>query len=176
MRVPPLPAEEWDDEVDAALRVMLPRRMRNPESASNALSTLVRHPALTKAFLTLNVHLLFRSTLPARLREVAILRVAHRRDCVYEWNHHREAALAEGITETEIEAIRHGAATGTLDQLILRAVDELDEKSNLSDATWDALCEQLDEYQRMDLIFTIGTYNTLAAAFNTFGVRSEYER
>ncbi|GGL18795.1 carboxymuconolactone decarboxylase family protein [Nocardia jinanensis] len=176
MRVPPLPADEWDDEVDAALRVMLPRRMRNPESASNALSTLVRHPALTEAFLTLNVHLLFRSSLPARLRELAILRVAHRRDCVYEWNHHREAALAEGITESEIEAVRRGEATDALDALILRAVDELDEKSNLSDATWDALCGQLDEHQRMDLIFTIGTYNTLAAAFNTFGVRSEYER
>lgn len=176
MRVPPLPAEEWDDEVDAALRVMLPRRLRNPESASNALSTLVRHPALTKAFLTLNVHLLFRSSLPARLRELAILRVAHRRDCVYEWNHHREAALAEGITEAEIEAVRRGEATAVLDQLILRAVDELDEKSNLADGTWDALCAHLDEQQRMDLIFTIGTYNTLAAAFNTFGVRSEYER
>ncbi|NUP27089.1 MAG: carboxymuconolactone decarboxylase family protein [Nocardia sp.] len=176
MRVPPLPADEWDDDVDAALRVMLPRRMRNPESASNALSTLVRHPELTKAFLTLNVHLLFRSSLPARLRELAILRVAYRRDCVYEWNHHREAALAEGITEAEIEAVRHGEATGALDRTVLRAVDELDEKSNLSDATWDALCGQLDEHQRMDLIFTIGTYNTLAAAFNTFGVRSEYER
>jgi AhpD family alkylhydroperoxidase len=176
MRVPPLPAEEWDDEVDAALRVMLPRRLRNPESASNALSTLVRHPALTKAFLTLNVHLLFRSSLPARLRELAILRIAHRRDCIYEWNHHREAALAEGITAAEIDAVRRGEATAALDQLILRAVDELDEKSNLSDTTWGALCAHLDEHQRMDLIFTIGTYTTLAAAFNTFGVRSEYER
>ncbi|WP_328392760.1 carboxymuconolactone decarboxylase family protein [Nocardia sp. NBC_00416] len=176
MRVPPLPADQWDEEVDAALRVMLPRRLRNPESASNALSTLVRHPALTKAFLTLNVHLLFESALPARLRELAILRVAHLRDCVYEWNHHREAALKEGITEPEIDAVRRGEAAGDLDQLILRAVDELDEKANLSDATWDALCAQLDEHQRMDLIFTVGTYNTLAAAFNTFGVRSEYER
>ncbi|MFI9537723.1 carboxymuconolactone decarboxylase family protein [Nocardia fusca] len=176
MRVPPLPAAEWDDEVDAALRVMLPRRLRNPESASNALSTLVRHPALTKAFLTLNVHLLFQSSLPARLRELAILRIAHRRDCIYEWNHHREAALAEGITTAEIDAVRRGEATAALDRLILRAVDELDEKSNLSDTTWDSLCAHLDEHQRMDLIFTIGTYTTLAAAFNTFGVRSEYER
>lgn len=176
MRVPPLPADQWDEEVDDALRVMLPRRMRNPEQASNALSTLVRHPALTKAFLTLNVHLLFRSSLPARLRELAILRVAHLRDCVYEWNHHREAALAEGITEAEIAAVTRGEAAEPVEQLILHAVDELGEKSNLSDATWDGLCEHLDEQQRMDLIFTIGTYSTLAAAFNTFGIRSEYER
>ncbi|MGI5219851.1 carboxymuconolactone decarboxylase family protein [Nocardia sp. CA-290969] len=176
MRVPPLPADQWDDEVDDALRVMLPRRLRNPESASNALSTLARHPALTKAFLTLNVHLLFRSSLPARLRELAILRVAHLRDCVYEWNHHREAALAEGITAEEIAAVTRGEAAEPVEQLVLHAVDELDEKANLSDSTWDGLCAHLDEHQRMDLIFTIGTYNTLAAAFNTFGIRSEYER
>lgn len=176
MRVPPLPADQWDEEVDAALRVMLPRALRNPESASNALSTLVRHPALTKAFLTLNVHLLFRSSLPARLRELAILRIAHRRDCGYEWNHHREAALAEGITEQEIEAVRRGEAGTEPDRLILRVVDELDERSNLSDTTWDALCALLDEHQRMDLIFTVGTYSTLAVAFNTLGIRTEYER
>ncbi|MBF6352276.1 MULTISPECIES: carboxymuconolactone decarboxylase family protein [Nocardia] len=176
MRVPPLPADRWDEDVDDALRVMLPRRLRNPDSASNALSTLVRHPALTKAFLTLNVHLLFRSPLPARLREIAILRVAHLRDCIYEWNHHREAALGEGITADEIAGIARGEAADPVDRLILRAVDELDEKSNLSDATWDGLCAHLDEQQRMDLIFTIGTYNMLAAAFNTFGIRSEYER
>lgn len=176
MRIPPLPADRWDEEVDDALRVMLPRRLRNPESASNALSTLVRYPALTKAFLTLNVHLLFRSTLPARLREIVILRVAHLRDCVYEWNHHREAALAEGITADEIAGIARGEAADAVEQLVLRAVDEIDEKSNLSDPTWDGLCAHLDEHQRMDLIFTIGTYSTLAAAFNTFGIRSEYER
>ena len=176
MRVPPLPADRWDDEVDDALRVMLPRRMRNPESASNVLSSLVRHPALTKAFLTFNVHLLFRSPLPARLRELAILRVAHRRNCVYEWNHHREAARELGFTDAQIEAVRAGTAGTALDQLILRAVDEIDDTANLTDATWNALCDRLDEHQRMDLVFTVGCYATLAAAVNTFGIRSEYER
>src|SRR5690606_10533342 len=142
-----LPADRWDEDVDNPLRVMLPPRLRNPESAGNALSTLVRHPALTKAFLTLNVPMLFRSPPPARLREIAILPVAHLRDCVYEWNHHREAALAEGITADEIAGVARGEAADALDRLILRTVDELDEKSNLSDATWDGLCAHLDEQQ-----------------------------
>ena len=81
MRLTPLPADQWDDEVREAFRGMLPRARQNPEGAGTALSTLVRHPALTKAFLGFNVHLLFRSSLPARMREVAILRVSHRRDC-----------------------------------------------------------------------------------------------
>ena len=88
MRVPPLPADQWDDAVDHALSGMLPAERRNPVTPGNLLATLVRHPELTQAFLRFNVHLLFSSTLPPRLRELAILRVAHRRGCDYEWRHH----------------------------------------------------------------------------------------
>ena len=88
MRLPPLPADRWDDAVQQALAVMLPEERRNPDDASNILSTFVRHPDLTKAFLRFNVHLLFHSTLPPRLRELAILRVAHRTSSDYEWAQH----------------------------------------------------------------------------------------
>jgi len=155
---------------------MLPQARQNPEGAGTALSTLVRHPDLTKAFLGFNVYLLFRSSLPPRLREVAILRVAHRRHCAYEWEHHVELAKAEGLTDADVDGIRRGAATNEIDELVLRAVDELDEKSNLSDDTWAALGEQLSDRQRMDFVFTVGAYAMLAMAFNTFGVQLEKER
>ena len=176
MRLTPLPADQWDDDVRGAFKGMLPQARQNPEGAGTALSTLVRHPDLTKAFLGFNVYLLFRSSLPPRLREVAILRVAHRRECTYEWEHHVELAEAEGLTSTDVEAIRRGVATDEVDELVLRAVDELDETSNLTDETWKALGEHLSDRQRMDLVFTVGAYGMLAMAFNTFGVQLEKER
>jgi len=176
MRLTPLPADEWDDEVQLALKGMLPRDRQNPEGAGTALSTLVRHPDLTKAYLGFNVYLLFRSTLPARLREVAVLRVAHRRDCAYEWDHHVEMAKAEGLTDADVEAIRNGGANEDLDRLVVQATDELEDKSNLTDETWAALGEHLSERQRMDFVFTVGAYGMLAMAFNTFGVQLENER
>lgn len=175
-RLPPLPEEEWDDRTRAALSSMLPRARRNPQGAGNALATLVRHPELTEAFLGFNIHLLFHSTLPARLRELAILRVAHKRACTYEWSHHVRMAADVGLTETEIAAAGRGEADGVLDRAILTAVDELDDDSGLSDPTWAVLGEHLDERQRMDLVFTIGAYGLLAMAFNTFGVEPEHER
>ena len=126
MRLTPLPADQLDDEVRGAFKGMLPQARHNPEGAGTALSTLVRHPDLTKAFLGFNVYLLFRSSLPPRLREVAILRVAHRRHCAYEWEHHVELAKAEGLTDADVEGIRRGAATNEIYELVLRAVDELD--------------------------------------------------
>jgi 4-carboxymuconolactone decarboxylase len=173
MRLPPLPAEQWDDEVRAALAGMMPRARQNPADAGNALATLVRHPALTKAFLSLSIHVLFRSTLPARLRELAVLRVAYRRDCEYESAHHVEMAAEIGISPEDVAAAQRGEAADEVEQAVLRAVDELDDKSAITDSTWATLETQLDERQLMDLIFTIGTYNTMAVAYNTFGVKPE---
>lgn len=177
MRLPPLPADQWDDAVLDALAGMLPAERRNPRDASNVLATLVNHPALTKAFLRFNVHLLFSSTLPPRQRELVILRVAHRRDCAYEWTHHVDLAKREGVTDAEIEATRQpDSADNALDEFeraLLTGVDELDEQSQLSDQTWATLGTRFDDRQRMDYVFTVGSYAMLAMALNTFGVQVE---
>ena len=182
MRLTPLPADRWDDEVDVALASLLPRRRRNPQGAGNALATMVRHPELTKAFLPYNVHLLFGSTLTPRHREVAILRVAALADSPYEVEHHSGMGRALKMTDEEISDALGGIAADPAEQLILRAVGELHSSSTISDQTWHALSAHLDERQLMDLVFTVGGYMTLAMAFNTFGIepdrelQPEYER
>ncbi len=170
MRVQPLPADQWDEAAEQSLSGMLPPERRNPKGAGNLMSTLVRHPKLAHAFLRFGAYLLFGSTLPPRVREAAILRVAHRRHCAYEWAHHVKMAKEAGLSEAEIAATRSGDAADDFDRLILTAVDELEENSNLTDRTWSGLCEHLDERQRMDLIFTIGGYAALAMAINTLGI------
>jgi 4-carboxymuconolactone decarboxylase len=176
VRVPPLPADQWDDAVDHALSGMMPAERRNPADAGNLLATLVRHPKLTRAFLRFNNHLLFSSTLPPRLRELAVLRVAHRHLCEYAWRHHVRMGREAGLTDDVIDGVQRGEAAEDLDRAILHAVDELSDKSVVSDETWAVLTEQLDERQRMDLVFTIGCYGALALAINTFGVEPDQER
>jgi 4-carboxymuconolactone decarboxylase len=156
-RIALVPYEEWDTE---ALSVIMPGR-KLPRS--NVLGLFARHPELARAFLTFNAHLLGTSTLEARTRELAILRMAWRRRCRYEWAQHVLIARRAGVTDEEIAEVRAGAPT-----LISKAVDELDEDSCLSEETYFALAAELDDRQLMDLVFTIGTYGTLAMAFNTF--------
>jgi AhpD family alkylhydroperoxidase len=172
MRLQPLPADQWDEATRQALSAM------RGADTNNALSTFAHHPALAKAFLRFNVHLLMSSTLPARTRELAILRVAHRRDCAYEWSHHVSMAKDEGITDDQIAAVKtFGGGPvdefDAFDRAVLTAVDELEEVSELSDRSWAALGERLNDQQRMDFIFTVGCYALLAMAFNTFGVELE---
>jgi len=179
-RIQPLPFGEWDLD---ALAVVGPGRQLGP---SNALGLFANHPALAKAFLRYNGYLLGRdSTIPPHTRELAILRVAWRRRCRYEWAQHVRIARRAGVTDAEIAMVRAGSGAGTvvgsgagagdsagheITALIITAVDELDANSGLSDATYQALADKFDDRQLMDLVFTIGTYGLLAMAFNAFGL------
>jgi AhpD family alkylhydroperoxidase len=176
MRLSPLPADQWDDAARHAVAGLLPEERRNARDAGNLLGTLVHHPELTRAFLRFSVYLLSGSTLPPRIRELVILRVAHRRGCDYEWTHHVALGKKVGLTDADIDAVQSGNPSDEFERVVLSAVDELDEKTNLSDQSWAALGERLDEKQRMDLIFTIGGYAALAMALNTFGVEVEKDQ
>jgi 4-carboxymuconolactone decarboxylase len=169
VKVPPLPQEQWDDAVLNALR-MMPEDRRNPVGAGNAVATFVNHPDLTKAYLTFSFYLLMRSTLPARLRELAVLRIAHLTECAYEWDEHVRIGTDAGLTDADIAALVRGEATDPFDQTVLTAVDELVATTRIGDATWTALGERMDTRQLMDFVFTIGGYHMLAMALNTFGV------
>ena len=95
-RLDPVPYTEWDQD---ALMPMTGGRTIPP---SNSISFLLNHPDLAKAFLTLSTHLAAKSTLPPRVRELAVLRVAWRRRCRYEWAQHLLTARRKGVTDEEI--------------------------------------------------------------------------
>ncbi|QIX52679.1 carboxymuconolactone decarboxylase family protein [Rhodococcus sp. DMU1] len=168
--LPPLPAEHWDDRTRSALSGILPKWRRNPVDAGNALATMVHHPDLAESFTKFSVHLLFGSTLSPRLRELVIIRVAQRRNCTYEVEHHAELGREVGLSDEEIAAARTGEAIDKFEHLVLAAIDELDDTSRLSEETWNALGEHLDVRQRMDFVFTVGGYCLMSMAFNTFGI------
>lgn len=175
LRVAPLPADQWDDAVDQALSGLMPAERRNPEATGNLVATLVRHPKLARGFLRFNFHLLYGSTLPARLRELAVLRIAHLTSCEYEWRHHVVMGRDAGLSDDVIADVQHGVATDELDHAVLAAVDELQRDAVVSEGTWVTLSAHLDEHQLMDLVFTIGCYGALAMAINTFGVMPDHE-
>ena len=178
----PLPPEQWGDAEYAAYGSLLglsgddvPRAgSGHPYDPMNfsVVRTFVRHPALAKAFWRFNGYQLQRNSLPLRWRELAILRVAHRRESAYEWGQHVKIALEGGITDDEIARLAlgdDGFEGGDL--LVLRATDALlidgrIDQSLLADG-------ELDTHQVMDLIFLVGTYSMLAAAFETWQLEPE---
>jgi len=155
----------------SAGRPAQPRRERPP---SNILGIFSWHPALAKAFFGFNTHL-FHSTLSARDRELVTVRVGWLRRGEYEWAQHVRMAKGAGMSEEEVDAISAQGPDwpgwGPRDAALLRSVDEIVADRYVSDETWKLLSEHLDRRQLMDVVFTIGAYDLLAMAFNTFGLQ-----
>jgi alkylhydroperoxidase family enzyme len=175
-RLPPVPPEQWDEEIDAALRAGLGGIP--PAPVPNVIGTLVHHPRLAGAFLAYNSVLLFGPSLDRRLRELMILRVAWRTGATYEWLQHVRLAQRYDVTDEEIVAVGAGAAAevwGSLESALLAATDQLIDGYNIDDATWARLASHLDERQLVEAVFVVGTYTCLAMAFNSFGLELDPE-
>lgn len=142
--------------------------------AVNIFRTLVHHPKLFKRWLVFANHVLFKSTLPARDREILILRTGWLCRAEYEWGQHVLIGRAVGLTDEEIVRIAEGPdAPGwdPFDAALLRAADELHDDHFLSDETWDALGVRYSPQQLMDAVFAVGQYALVSMALNTFGVQ-----
>ncbi len=50
-------------------------------------------------------------------------------------------------------------------------MDELHSDAFISDSTWQSLSEHFDTQQMMDIVFTVGQYNLVSMALNSFGVQ-----
>ena len=178
-RIPPRPSADWDAEVEDALAALRPpesvRRPGEPpreRQPSNILGIFSWHPALAKAFFAFNSHL-FHSTLPARDRELVTVRVGWLRRGEYEWAQHVRMAKRAGLSDEEVDAISAGPDSPVWeprDAALLRSVDEIVADRYVSDDTWKRLEHDFDRKQLMDLVFTVGAYDLLAMAMNTFGL------
>ena len=170
-RIPPLLDEETDEQTSALLEEV---RLPNAE-AVNIFATLVRYPGLYRRWMPFAGKLLA-GKLPARDRELLILRSAWRCASSYEWGQHVRLAKQAGISAEEIDRISTGPdAPGwePFDRTLLTAVDELHDDSCLTDATWATLASRYDERQMIELPMLVGQYHMLAFALNSLGVQRE---
>jgi len=172
-RIPPLDESEWSEEVREMLNLTTGGDAARGR-VLNIFRTLAHHPTLMKRWLVFGTHVLIQSTLAVRERELVILRIGWLCRAEYEWGQHRLIALGAGISEDEIARVAEGpdaAGWTPLDAALLRATDELHADSCVSDVTWKQLEAQLSRQQLMDLVFTVGQYNLVSMALNTFGVQ-----
>jgi alkylhydroperoxidase family enzyme len=142
----------------------------------NIFRTLAHHPKLMKRWLVFGNHILAKSTLSPRDRELAILRVGWLCKAEYEWAQHAEIALNSDISKEEIHRVTLGPDAegwGDREVALLRAADELVADAFIGDETWSTLSSFYDKEQLMDLIFTVGQYNLVSMALNTLGVQLE---
>jgi len=168
VRVPPLEESAWTDETREVLSVRSARGR-----VLNIFATLARHPKLLKRWLVFASHVLGKSTLAPRARELLILRTGYRCKSEYEWGQHAIIARQVGLSDEDLRRIVLGPQAPGWDPFeasLLRAADELHEEQTLGDETWDALSKQYSVEQMIDVVFTVGQYTLVSMALNTLGV------
>ncbi len=165
-RLPKLAAEAYTpaQAKAAAALIATPRgEVRGP------FVPLIRSPELLDRTQALGEYLRYRSLVPVRLREWAILISAVHWRQPYEWSAHVGPALAAGVARETLAALAECAplAHATADELAVhRFVSELHQTQEVSDAAWADALALLGEAALVDLIGVCGYYAMLAMVLN----------
>ena len=144
----------------------------------NLNKALVNSPNAARAFSRLGGFIRSKSRLDPRLREMAILQVGYLARSPYEYSHHVKIGRDFGVSDDDIRAITaesSGASTSLepLAKAVLSAAREMTTDLKVSDETFAALQEGLDNECLLDLVMTISFYNGVVRLLATLQIEVE---
>lgn len=172
-RMPPVRQDELTDDMRAFLEKWTGGIFRGADS-NPVLLTFAHHPKLADLFSQFNIHLLSTSTLPVKLRQIAIMRTAWICKAAYMWSSHLNTSIRCGLQPDMFRPIQVGAEDPyftPFERVVIRATEELVNDRKISDASWSALTEKWNNQQMLDFLFTVGAYVTVAGVMRSTGVQ-----
>ena len=180
-RLPPLRPQDLDEQQRALYaQITGGRRAQGPElfpltdqqgALHGPFNALIHAPSVGSAMSRLGEVIRYESSLTAQIREIAILAVAahHRSD--FEWYAHERVGRHIGLTDTEIERLRHleplkectteEIAAYDLVRAVLRHRD-------VPDDTYQQAVQQLGRTVTVELVMLVGYYQALALLLSAF--------
>jgi len=162
-----LPAPE---ELDAEQRAVYDRIVTGPRGRiQGPLRAALYNAELADRWQALGALLRYRTTLPPRLSELAILVTGRACNSPFEWYAHRIEAEKCGIEPAIIEAILNQQDPPGLsvdDRLIHDYAVELNRYRSVSDRTYRATLQRFGERSVVELTALIGYYTMVAMTLN----------
>ena len=136
-------------------------------------NAMLLQPGLGAALQALGAAIRYQGTLPARLRELAILVVAGHWSSAFEQHAHEAAGRRAGLSEEELAAVRDGGEPDLADpaeQAAVRVAQTLVRAGDLDDAEYAEAVARLGEAGVFELTTLVGYYATLALQLRVFRV------
>jgi len=175
------------EELDAEQRALYDEIAGGPRSAGPRLFELVdrqgrlngpfgimlHSPAVGGALQSVGAAVRYRSVLPDRIRELAILSVAAHWNSDFELYAHVPLARHAGLTEAEVGELVAGAETSLEDpaeRAVLEVVRALLRTSDLTEEHYVAGRDAIGEQGLVELTTLVGYYATLALQLRVFRV------
>lgn len=136
----------------------------------------IHSPDLAQHAQRLGAFCRYRTGLPLRLSELAILVTAARWRSQAEWHIHYPIALDAGVPARTAEAIRSGRQPefdDSDDALIFAFATELYDTQRVSDPTFQRAVDRFGHQVTLNLVGLLGYYALVAMTLNTFDMRAD---
>jgi 4-carboxymuconolactone decarboxylase len=158
------------DEMTPAQKAMVEHLIAGPRGGVNGpFNVLLRSPEIGDLGQEFGASTRFKSSLPQKLYELAILVTARYWTAQYEWQAHHRSALQAGLSPAICDAIAQGrrpAAMQKDEEAVYNFVFELLNTKQVSDATFAAAKNAFGERGVVDIIAVTGWYNIVSMMLN----------
>jgi 4-carboxymuconolactone decarboxylase len=137
------------------------------------LRAALHRPELADKWSQFGELLRYRTSLPARLSELAILVTARACRCDLEWHIHEEMAVKAGLERPIIEDIlagRRPAAADAEAQAIYDYADELNRSKTVSEDVYQRVLARWEAVGVVELTALVGYYTMVAMTLNAHGI------
>jgi 4-carboxymuconolactone decarboxylase len=120
-----------------------------------------------------------KSSLPAALRELVIVRVAVLNKADFEYQAHVPIALREGATQAMIDGVTNAqylapmpadSGLSSAEQVALLLTDTMTRSIEVPDAVFDQVRAHFDAQAQVDLVATIAAYNMVSRFLTAFHI------
>ena len=158
------------DTLNPEQRRVYDRIVAGPRRAMvGPLRAVLHNPELASPWQELGALVRYGTTIPARLKEIAILVTARRWNADLEWQIHEEAARTAGVPDAVIEAIRDAVAptfTDPAEGEVYEFVRALQETGRVPDAAYQDVLTRHGTIGVVELTALVGYYTMVAMTLN----------
>ena len=159
----------WN-ELTSEQRTMVTDVLNGQRSTLNGpFNALLRSPEMGNLAQKVGEYVRFRSSVPRRLNEMAILMTAQWWSSQYEWYAHKPRALDAGLHPAVIDDLQAGRRPTSMaadETVVYEFCTELRDRRRVSDRTFRAATDLLGERGVMDLIALMGYYDLVSMTLN----------
>jgi 4-carboxymuconolactone decarboxylase len=144
------------------------------KSLSGPFNAWLRSPELGDRLQKVGEYIRFKSSLPARLNEFAILIAARAWTAQYEWFAHYPLAMKGGLSPkiaADLAAGKRPAGMQDDEKIVYDFCTQLRNKRKVSDATYNAAVDKFGEQGVVDLIGVSGYYDVVSMTLNVAQVQ-----
>jgi 4-carboxymuconolactone decarboxylase len=160
---------DWE-QMTPAQRTMIQNVLSGPRgNLGGPFNVLLRSPEMGDQLQKFGASMRFLESMPAKLREMAIILTARHWTSQFEWRVHAAAARQAGLSDAIVEAIRDGRRPSAMtpeEAVVYDFATELLTTKQVSDAVFAAAREVLGERGVVDLVALMGYYQTVAMLLN----------